>query len=188
MVFEGADDETKRAELLATLDRFAEQIPADAPAVSALPKAVDLRRGLNIAACDMQPIVVLVVPDERRLEESEARLARTAWTNDVAGRCAYAVVTEAAQLESLSGLPDGLVKDGELTGSARMLVVEPDAFGVDGHVVASVRVGKSEELGQVILDGLEHVRFAPKESRDHVRAGRRGGVEWPRTGENTGER
>ncbi|MCA8981855.1 MAG: hypothetical protein H6831_05730 [Planctomycetes bacterium] len=133
---------------------------AEPSAPAALPLAVDLRRALNTAACDGLPVVALVA------DEVPAELAAAIWSNRLAGEAVY-VRVDAAEARALEGAKRG----------DALLVVEPDRFGLEGRVRA-----RTDDLGAFdagwLRTALDCYASPAKEAREHVRSGRRAGVEW----------
>lgn len=129
----------------------------------ALPLVADVRLALNVAACDGRPLVVL------RDERLGAVLARVAWHEDFAGRFVLARATDDRQLQAVEGLEDG----------QGIVVVEPDPFGLAGRVLAAAGPETDAAALALVLE-VAAGRFSAeeKDTRDHVREGRRRGVHW----------
>lgn len=155
--------------------RFGE---GDLEPIVALPTALDLRRGLNVAACDLQPIAVLAVADEEKRIAARAELAKLAWSDEFIGECQYAVASTAAELATIADLPEELIEAGELTDSGTLLLVQPGQFGLTGRVLAHAPAGDAEALRAALAAGLESFEAHAKDSRRHVRDGRRAGAAW----------
>ena len=126
------------------------------PVGGALPLLADLCRGLNVAACDLQPLVIV-------LGDVEKELLPLAWSREYVGRFAWARST-----------PDEAAKviDGKL---GKVVVVQPDAFGLKGKVLAS---SDGKDLSAALAKGLRDFVAEPKDSRRHIDEGIRRGLVW----------
>lgn len=144
---------------------------------AALPQTYDLRRALNIAACDKQPLVIIRASSTSKRAMLEKRLAMMAWTDELVGRFHYAIVdakqdkTAKATLKEIKGVPSG---DG-------VFIVRPGQFGLTGEVIAKLPASAGDEKLQALLiktDREYKAAGSARSHRDHVRAGRRAGVDW----------
>lgn len=127
-------------------------------AVRAVPYLADLRRGLNVASCDIQPLVIVA---DRKLE---SEVAKRAWSRGFIGAFAYARVTNLEELSAIDATAAGVY------------VVQPGAFGVTGKVLA--KATNAAELEAALTKGLKSFVAKEKDSRNHIRDGRRTGVHW----------
>ena len=122
----------------------------------ALPLLADLRRGLNVAACDIQPLVVIAgIP--------EKDLLPLAWSRDFIGRFAYARATADEAARVIEG------RIGAVT------VVQPDAFGLKGKTLAW---GEGKDVAATLNQGLKAFVAESKDSRRHIDEGLRRGLRW----------
>lgn len=156
----GFDD---AADLAATLERIANRFePRGEPAL--LPLVADVRLAVNVAACDKQPLVVLVGND-RALT---ARLAKLAWSKEWRGRFVHA----AGSAKDLAGIEGAELKEG-------VLVVAAEKFGRKGKVIAQAKADATEEaLAKLFAAVLKSWRPAGETFREHVREGQELGVFW----------
>lgn len=139
------------------------------PSPSALPLAIDVRRGLNVASCDGQPLVLVRASSAARQEALEKRLAALAWSEAFLGRVQYVRVRERTELDVIDGAPAG---DG-------FVVVQPDRFGLEGTVLARAGAEASAAaLGRMLADGLARFDRPAKEARRHIADGHRAGASW----------
>jgi hypothetical protein len=135
----------------------------------ALPLAATVRLGLNTAAADNVPLVVLYgkTPEERsRLEAAAASLA---WKPEFIGRCAYASTASAADLAAMD------------SGSAKpaVLVVQPEGFGLAGKVLARAEPSATpEQLAGTLRQGFQAFRPRALAGFEYLRAGEAAGVFW----------
>jgi hypothetical protein len=160
----GGDGAAEIAAMAEALRRAAAAHPGtDAP--RGLPVIEDLRRALNVAACDGQPLVVLRGGDGA----TEATLARLAWSDAYVGRCVYVRAAADAPLAHVTGAAEG----------PGVLVVQPGAYGLDGAVVAQRALPADQAaLTATLREGCARFRAAPKDERRHIAEGRRQGVDW----------
>lgn len=144
---------------------------------AALPQTYDMRRALNIAACDKQPLVIVRASSTAKRAVLEKRLAVLAWKDEFVGRFHYAVVDPKADktakptLKEIKDLPSG---DG-------VYVVRPGKFGITGEVIAKLPAKASDEKLHALLLKTDREYTAAgtaRHHRDHVRDGRRNGIEW----------
>ncbi len=135
---------------------------------AALPLAENVRLGLNMAAADDMPLVVLygATPEETaRLQKSAAVLA---WKPEFLGRCAYAATTTAKDLAKVPGDP----KPG-------LVVVQPEQFGLAGRVLARAEPGAAaDELSEALRRGLRAFQPRSLYGFEYMRAGHEAGVFW----------
>lgn len=165
---------------VAALDGLAEEhVADDAPAIRALPALPDLRIALTVAAADLRPLVVLRDADPERLEELRALLRDAAWSDEFVGRFRYVVLDDDDDLEGFEALE---LKPG-------ISVVQAEAFGRGGEVLAHVALDpadtrvdrdptKETPLAATLSAGLDAFAVANTSVRDHLRRGRRDGIEW----------
>ena len=153
-------------DLAAALKRIAGQQPAKGDATRQVPYVADLRRGINVAACELQPLVVIVGAEASRKKIEEA-LAPLAWSRDYIGRFAYAAAGPEA-LGAIEGAP-------RRTG---LLVVQPDPYGIKAALLASTEAVDAEGLKKALGEGLRKFAPASKETRTHIEEGRRRSIHW----------
>lgn len=158
-------------QMAATMDRIAKsfQAKADDAATRNLPKLKDVRLGLNVAACDNQPLVVVIAKDTANQQQMESRLASFAWSNDFIGQFQYASSTNVADLKNL----------GETSEKTGYFVVQPNQFGSKGELLAELPANATDkELRDALnLSVVLHVK-STKSTRFHIQAGRENGINW----------
>ena len=162
-VFRSRNPDTQVRIAAETLKRIAKKFPGVAP-VRALPLMADVRRALNVAACDMLPVVVAVGP----IQDWKKALASLVWEGATRGTF---LLAHASSHGSLSGVTGA-------NAESRLLVVEPDAFGVKGKVVAQTAATDLATLCKTRDAGLKAFRPEAKDSERHIREGVRRGVRW----------
>ncbi len=157
------------AALAAALERIAGDHPGTKkPWSPPLPAVASVRLALNVAACDNQPLVV-VLADKARRGPLEARLVKLAWGEQFSGRFIWASTSERGDLKAVAGVPP----------RACLLVVGSDRFGGKGQVLAHARVDASDaDLARVLEQGAARHERADKTFRSHVREGQQLGVFW----------
>jgi hypothetical protein len=130
----------------------------------ALPITLDARLGLAVASADLQPLALVIAPDEKTRAALEAKLAVLAWSNDLRGRFTYASADSLGGLK-LDGL-DTLKSDAFKSG---VLLIEPDVFGVEGKIVSAI---DANDIDKMLSDAMhaasaKHVRAA--KSREQLK-------------------
>lgn len=140
------------------LRELAKRFSPTSPVGGALPLHVDLRRGLNAAACDLQPLVVVVDVEDKTLPP-------LAWSPEFIGRFGWAKASRAEAAAALEGT----------LGTSGIAVAQPDAFGLKGRVLAW---GEGKELGAALAKGLKDFKAEAKDSRRHIDEGVRKGIVW----------
>lgn len=154
------------ASFVSGLDTLAKKFEANVVAKT-LPLIPSLRLGLNIAACDGIPLVVIVESKKRSWEKLFNHLIELSQSDALAGQAHYVVLKDSKGLEVMAGYkPDQFI-----------YVLKTDVFGVSGEVVATFKDTKT--LSPVALaTGFSSARIAKDSSRQHVREGKLEGVSW----------
>lgn len=162
MQFRGARDMAEQ------MDDIAADYPQDI-AQEALPQLKNLRLGINVAACDNLPAVVVMSSDETKLTELKTKLAGPAWDPETLGMFIFCSTTNAKDLSMIKGLK-------RTEGFA---IVAPDAFGQEAQVLQELTVdATAEELKSALAKTAAEFERPLKDHRRHVRAGRDEGVNW----------
>ena len=127
----------------------------------ALPITIDARLGLAVASADLQPLALVIAPDEKTRAALEAKLAVLAWSNDLRGRFTYASADSlrGLKLDGLDTLKSGAFKSGAFKSG--VLLIEPDVFGVEGKIVSAI---DATNVDKMLSDAMHAV------SAKHVRA------------------
>lgn len=134
-----------------------------------LPVMKNVRLALDVAACDGRACVVSLAASKEGSARQEEALAAVAWSDAVAGQFVYAATTDATELVSVKGVT---VKSG-------FLVIDPDAYGLEGKVLAEIDAkATGKELEKALLKANEKHVAPDKDPNEHIREGRRLGVEW----------
>lgn len=136
--------------------------------IRALPQNLDFRRALNVAACDNQPLVVAYAKSKSARAAMEKMLAELAWSDAYVGRLQYLIVSDAKDLASIKKVPS----------SEGIYFLQPDRFGLEGEVLASIGTKATAAATSLMLNqALASFKTSTKNTREHKRAARREGVE-----------
>jgi hypothetical protein len=143
--------------------------PGKASVGSDLPWTADLRRGMNIAACEMQPLIGVAARGDEARKKIEEALLPLAWSREFAGKFAYARAASAAEA--------GEYVDGKLESDG-IFIVQPDAFGTKGKLLAFVPGSDRDAMSKGMTKALEVFVAEAKDSRRHIDDGVRRGLDW----------
>lgn len=150
------------------LQRVARQYPGR-KGEPQLPLVANLRLGLNIAASDQRPLVILMNSDRATREKLEDKVRTLAWSERFIGRFVYVTLPSAKGLNAVTGA------DAE----SDLFVVQPDRFGLKGSVLERAAASaNSERLAAVLKAGMDRYRPEAGTFNDHVREGHRQGLFW----------
>lgn len=134
-----------------------------------LPVMKNVRLALDVAACDGRACVVSLAAGTEAAAKQEEALAAVAWSGDVEGKFVFATTTDAKELETVKGV----------TKKAGFFVIEPDAYGLEGKVLAEIDAkATGKDLEKALLKANEKHVTPEKDPDAHIREGRRLGVEW----------
>ncbi len=155
------------AAFAAFLRKSFEPYADSAKPIGKLPVVNSLALGLNVAACDSAPLVVLRAESKRELAALEAKVAALAWTPEHLALQHFVVLALDAEL------PEGLQLEPGLS------LLEPDAYGLTAKLLAHAPVdAEGSELSAALEQGRAAHAPAPKEAREHTRTARQLGIEW----------
>jgi hypothetical protein len=163
----GRDDDALSDLLAKQAARFRAK-PESSKEAPLLPTLVDVRRGLDVAACDLLPLAVVIAKDPDERASVERALRPLAWAEARAGRILYAPAVSAADLRAVAGV----------SPAARLVVVEANAFGTKGSVLAQTGDASPAALEKALDDGLRAYKPVKKDVREQIAQGRREGVHW----------
>lgn len=137
--------------------------------ITALPRVDGVRLGINTAAADNQPVVVLYGKSREEVARLEKSAAALAWKPEFIGRFAYA---SSASPADLADVDSGSVKPG-------LLVIQPGEFGLGGKVIArSESSADTAKLAETLRQGLQAFRPRRLTGFEYMRAGQAAGVFW----------
>lgn len=132
-----------------------------------LPALHDVRLGLNVAACDRQKLVVISGANDAERARLQQRVAELAWTDELQGSFLYAIAEHPSELAAIGARSPGV------------FVVEPDAYGESGKVIAHAAADADDaELRDVLVDAAGAGSLGSVDSRRHIREGMAKGVHW----------
>ena len=138
--------------------------------IESLPLMPSLRLGLNIAACDSLPLVVVIEDDSDKQREKFLYLTHLSRNDSLSGQAHYVLLKNTKEIEHLKNYKEDNF----------VYVLKPDNFGVTGEVVASFQDQSS--LSLIALETAFDIAQTPKkyldDSRRHVRKGKREGITW----------
>lgn len=138
-------------------------------AAAALPLTADVRLGLDVAASDGQPLVVVLSANEQARAMLEAKVSRLAWSPEFIGRLVYASAASVKELAHVEGIAPA---EGVLT-------IAPDTFGLAGKVVRQLGADESaEQLAAALRATLADHPKGAKNARIHRAQGIRNGKFW----------
>lgn len=158
------------SDMARNMNEVAARFPAKTDSVTPLlPVTLDVRLGLDVAASDSLPLIVVLTSDDKYRGELAVRLAELAWNNEFIGQFTYATSSTAKELAKVSGHPD---KDG-------YLFIEPDSFGQKGRVVKFLGTGATlEEIATAMRAVSTSHQKVTKNMRDHRAQGVQQGAFW----------
>ena len=160
-VFSGPD---QMAEAMA---KIAVKYP-NATTPSRLPLVASVRLGVNVAAADNLPLVVIVGKDSATRKPLVAKLAELVWQGEFIGRFTFAA-GDAEDLATIVGTKP----------EAGIVIALPETFGRSAKVLAVVEVdAPTERIAEALRGVVAGISRTEKIFSDHVRAGHREGVFW----------
>lgn len=134
-----------------------------------LPVLKNVRLALDVAACDGRACVVSLAAGKEAAAKQEEALSAVAWSEGVAGKFVYASTADTRELETVKGV----------TKKSGFLVIEPDAYGLEGKVLAEIdATATGKDLEAALLKANEKHVVPDKDPNEHIREGHRLGVEW----------
>jgi hypothetical protein len=140
-----------------------------------LPVAKNVEIGLNIAASDGLPLLVIIGENQQKLDGLIAKVLPNAWSEAVAGQFVYATALDPVELKPISGIK--WTKD-SVAGNA-ILIVEPDQFGLSGKVLTQLDDDASEEAVKTkLVEAIENFPRKVQDHEAHVRLGLELGIDW----------
>lgn len=157
------------ADFASYLESTWERYSKKAKPLAELPVHDDLRLALNVASCDLRPLVVLRAKSDKARAQLTSRVAELAWEESHVGRQHFVVLDGAELPEAFAKLD---LKEG-------LTVLEPNAYGTGATVLAHEKASaKPEALARALDEGRAKHDPDDKVRAQHVRTGRRSGIEW----------
>lgn len=142
-----------------------------------LPVFPDLAQSLNFAACDSIAVVVEVAEGEA-VEALDTRLLALAEDPHLVGRSLTVRLTPAAWRAALA---DGTLASDAPCEDQGLFVVQPDAYGLVGTVIARAPgLPRVEDARRALHEGFDAFArsFHKKDRSSHIIEGRLSGVRW----------
>lgn len=165
-------DDSGLSGLLSEMKRIAKKYPGNGKTIGEqTPYLVDVRRALNVAACDNQPLVVVSVADKTKLRKVEDAVAQLAWSPEFRGRYAFVQSDSVSELAKVKNLPKDIDKENSV------FVVQPGVYGLTGKVISASESIDKEDLQKTLQAGLKSFTKNPM-SRRELMAGVRKNIEW----------
>jgi hypothetical protein len=165
-----------------------------AKAIKRLPVLDELALAMNVASCDLMPLVILNAKTERELEKLEQRVAELAWADGDIGKQHYfsyvgkefpiktgpsteptkssGKESEAADEEPRNAIEAFVIEPG-------LTVIQPGPYGRTATILKHASVSaKSKDLAATLAAAREAHDPATKVRTDHVRNAKREGIKW----------
>lgn len=137
-------------------------VPKELPVVDTVRLAVD------VAACDKRPLVIVVGENEQERKQLAARLAPSAWSDQLIGKLVYTTG---------SGNDLKAIKGARLSNG--YIFVAPGLFGTDGTALMQLGTNASQsELTSASKQTISMFHPQLLSHSEHVRAGKQRGIEW----------
>lgn len=150
------------------MERIAARYKPKSKKPGAVPYAKDLRRGINIAACDAQPLVVVLSKSTSAQRKAEQVLEPLVVDPRYAGRFCYATTKGGKEAKGLE----------KLSARSLVAVVAPGTYGLEAEVLAQTSATDKASIERMLDKALKAFKAPHKDQRQHVRTGRREGVYW----------
>lgn len=155
-----------------------------------IPFSKNLEIGLNVAASDGLPLVVIVADDQTKLDAIAKRMLPAVWNENVAGQFVFASVLgstkatgDSAKGPAVASDPlksiSGLMINSETKIWNGVLVIQPDQFGVSGKVLVELDAATSSETMREKFQAV--IKTYPRPAHNHqahIQLGIELGLEW----------
>lgn len=135
---------------------------------SSLPEVAGVRLGINVAASDSQPLVVINSRNAESRSRIRQQLQQLAWSERFIGRFVFAEAQSDKDLTAIRGAADG----------DAILIVQPDKFGQKGTILARSTGSSSADIETALRTGLAAHQVFDKSFQNHVMAGHQQGIYW----------
>ena len=171
MVFGANNEDLDRELLLKEMAEILENYPVKKVQQQPLALGLDLRRMMNVAACDLQPLVVLYAADEKDRNRLAEMVAKQSLAEAYRGRFAFAWAQSAIEMKALTGLQVE-------TKTSMLWVIAPNAFGTQADLLQEVNQPESSTLLQAWNASLKEFSIEARNSRRHTQKGKQLGLKW----------
>ena len=157
-------------EMGADLRRIARQYAkGKSSEIQGLPCMKSVRLALNVASCDGLPCLVVYGKDEQQVDQLVQKLDAVIWDDELMGKYIVASTRQRADLKPIEGA----------VRSSGILLVAPNPYGTAGRLIETIDSEVAgDDLKQALLKVADRYDRPVKEHGNHVRYGRRNGVEW----------
>lgn len=133
-----------------------------------LPAVLTVRLGMDVAACDKLPLVIVVADNEMQRKAMEQTLAPLSWSDDFIGKLTYT----SGRRSDLRNVQGATFSDG-------YCFVSPNEFGTSGTVIAQLAENASPaQLKTALQTAINQHHPLQLDHREHVRMGREQGIHW----------
>ncbi len=171
-VFRGRTQEERATAMVNAMKKFADEYESKVSKSTSrtLPTFVDFRRALNAASCDLQPLVVIAGKDAAATAKAVTMVSEIAWSDEFVGDFAYATVDD---IKELAKIPNATTPG--------IYVIQANEYGTAGRVLAhrpAVDTITAKDALVVLREGANRFKAKSKDSRQHIRDGRRKREHW----------
>lgn len=138
--------------------------------VQGFPQLKNVRLGINVAACDNLPAIIVFGQNQTQLDELKSKVSPFAWEDELMGMFVFSSTTDRQELDVIEGLGKS---------QAGFAIVAPDDYGQKARLITQLDSTVTVEQLRGALANAAHEFVRPDKSHNqHVRNGRRNGVEW----------
>lgn len=137
------------------------------PGERSIPTVADLRLGLNVAASDGLPLVVLVESDASKRKRLSKAVGEAVWSEELQGMAHHVLLEDAKQLEEFPGYQAG----------QQIYVLQPDAYGRSARIIRALSATE-KKLKTKLSACFAAATVTKGNDRQHVREGKRSGISW----------
>ena len=135
----------------------------------AIPKMKDVRLGMNVAACERLPAILVMGQSDEQVAELEAKLSPVAWNEALQGMFIYFSATNKEEIEVIE----------QFNGEPGYVIIQPDPFGQTGEILAQYSANATaDELKAALVELAETHERPIIDYQNHVRNGNRKGAIW----------
>ena len=124
---------------------------------------------LNVASCDLLPLVVVSGRNQAEIDAMSRSLQKPAWKSELGGQFVFAAVKETQPLKAITGLKN---KQG-------FLIVQPGTFGLTAHLLQRLPATATEaEITSAMMSVAQANRHKRKNHGSHISLGINLGIDW----------
>lgn len=170
-IFKANSLELSRDLLIKEMASLQQRYPQTEPVSSVLPMSLDLRRAMNVASCDLQPLVILYAQGKAERKHLSKVVAELAGDLKYRGRFAFAWGQNALEIEALTGLTVD-------TDKPSLWIVAPNEYGTEAALLQEVQDPKAGTLKHAFDRVVKEFRIESRDSRQHYLRGKAEGMVW----------